>query len=160
MTYNEIYKILSFEFFFDYNRIIVSTQNNVIIITSSAKQRGAQMYNAQVGYGQIGRRPWWVCRSWVGGWLGRHLLFLITTFLLIKNWVFFKLNFFGHPIFLFDLTNQKDHLMVNERNHQSSWMCLNQLVQYDQVVKLTKCQNGWFLIQFFSQINCDFLQCK
>jgi hypothetical protein len=46
MTYNEIYKILSFEFFFDYNRIIVSTQNNVIIITSSAKQRGAQMYNA------------------------------------------------------------------------------------------------------------------
>jgi hypothetical protein len=34
-------------------------------------------------------------------------------FLLTKKWAIF----FGHPIFLSDLTNQKDHFMVNEKNH-------------------------------------------
>jgi hypothetical protein len=36
MTYNEIYKL-------DYNRIIMSTQNNLIIVTGSEKQCESQI---------------------------------------------------------------------------------------------------------------------
>jgi len=36
MTYNEIYKV-------DYNKIIMSTQNNLIIVTGSEKQRKSQI---------------------------------------------------------------------------------------------------------------------
>jgi hypothetical protein len=60
----------------------------------------------------------------MGGWVGIYY-FLLIMFLLIQNWGFF---FWGATPFLFDLTNQKDNLMVNERNHQSSWMRSNQLV--------------------------------
>jgi sialic acid synthase SpsE len=46
MTYSEIYKILSFEKKKkDYNRIIMSTQNDLIIVTGSAKQHGTQILN-------------------------------------------------------------------------------------------------------------------
>jgi hypothetical protein len=43
MTYIEIYKILFFEKKnIDYKKIIISTKNNLIIVTISAKQYGAQ----------------------------------------------------------------------------------------------------------------------
>jgi hypothetical protein len=46
MTYSEIYKILSFwRNKINYNKIIMITQNNWIIVTDSVKQCGAQTYN-------------------------------------------------------------------------------------------------------------------
>jgi hypothetical protein len=44
MTYNEIYKIL-LNFIFDYNKLFLSTQNNLIIIIDNVKQ-----HEAQIGY--------------------------------------------------------------------------------------------------------------
>jgi predicted Zn-dependent protease len=55
MEQNDIYwNLQNFIFWknkIDYNRIIVSTKNNLIIVTSSVKQHGTQMYNALVGCG-------------------------------------------------------------------------------------------------------------
>jgi hypothetical protein len=50
MTYNEIYKIssskkISWKEKINYNKIIMSTQNNWIIIIGSAKQCKAQILN-------------------------------------------------------------------------------------------------------------------
>jgi hypothetical protein len=46
MTSNEIYKIVYFEKTTNYyNKIIISTQNNLIIVSHSAKQHGAQINN-------------------------------------------------------------------------------------------------------------------
>jgi hypothetical protein len=44
MTYSEIYKILSFEKT-KLITIYLSTQNDLIIVTSSAKQHGTQILN-------------------------------------------------------------------------------------------------------------------
>jgi hypothetical protein len=44
MTYSEIYKnIIFWKDKIDYNRFIVSTQNNLIIVIGSVKQHGAQI---------------------------------------------------------------------------------------------------------------------
>jgi hypothetical protein len=46
MTYSEIYKTLSFwkdKFFLITTKLLCSQKNNLIIVTDSAKQHGAQM---------------------------------------------------------------------------------------------------------------------
>jgi hypothetical protein len=45
MTFSEIYKIVYFEKKNYYKKFIMSTQNNLVIITRSAKQHGAQINN-------------------------------------------------------------------------------------------------------------------
>jgi hypothetical protein len=44
MIYSKIYKSLSFENKINYNKIIMFTQNNLIMVADSAKQCRAQMY--------------------------------------------------------------------------------------------------------------------
>jgi hypothetical protein len=43
MTYSEIYKILSFEKQIDHKKIIMSTKNNLTILSTSAKQQKTQI---------------------------------------------------------------------------------------------------------------------
>jgi hypothetical protein len=43
MTYDEIYRILFWKEKINYSKIIISTKNNLIIVTCSAKQHGAQV---------------------------------------------------------------------------------------------------------------------
>jgi hypothetical protein len=64
----------------------------------------------------------------MGGWVGMYLLFIyLLHFYYLKFGLYFNL-FFWLLNFLFDLTSQKNHLMV-------SWRWSNQHDQYDQVIK-------------------------
>jgi hypothetical protein len=81
----------------------------------------------------------------MGGWVGRYLLFNYYLHFYIH-----KLNFFLFWFsFLFDLTSQKDHFMVSQKNHQSSWTCSNWShvkmlgFWFSFFIKLTIISSGW-----------------
>jgi hypothetical protein len=63
----------------------------------------------------------------MGRRVGRYLLFIYYFSFIIKILGYFLIKFFGCPIFWFNLTSQKDHLMVNKKN--------NQVVKCDQMSK-------------------------
>jgi hypothetical protein len=79
--------------------------------------------------------------------MGRSVLIIYLLFFYYLKWAIF-IFIFGYLIFLSNLTSQKDSLMVNKKNHQSNRTCSNQLVQCDQMIKLTKYQNDYFLSNF------------
>jgi hypothetical protein len=66
----------------------------------------------------------------MGGWVGMYLLFIYYLHFYIYK-LSFLIDFFGLPKLLSNLISQKDHFMVNQKNHQSIWTCSNRLVQYD-----------------------------
>jgi hypothetical protein len=47
---SKILKIIIWKDKINYNKIIMSTQNNLIIVTSSAKQRGSHIGKGSLGY--------------------------------------------------------------------------------------------------------------
>jgi hypothetical protein len=53
----------------------------------------------------------------MGGWIGRYILFIYYLHFYIYKLRYVLINFFGLPKFLFNLTSQRDHFMVNQKNH-------------------------------------------
>jgi hypothetical protein len=54
-----------------------------------------------------------VGRSWVGGWVGGWVRIIYYLHFYIYKLSYFLINFFGLPNFLYDLTSQKNYLMVS-----------------------------------------------
>jgi hypothetical protein len=63
----------------------------------------------------------------MGGWVG-NIYYLFITYILYLKFELFLINYFGLPNFLSNLISQKNHFMVSQKTHESSWMCSNQLV--------------------------------